>query len=163
MRWMAQGVAFLFLFSALGCASVVRGDKQKIMFRTDPPGATITIDGQAHTTPVTLELARKDAHEITIAKEGFRTFQFRYEAQWDGASLGNFVMPGGSIGMAADTARGTDRAFFPLRTIFLEPGPADPPLRLYEWEGKLLEEAEYRAAEKARREDRNRFFGMDNY
>jgi hypothetical protein len=128
-----------------GCATLVRGDKQKLAFNTDPAGATVTLDDgkakQTVTTPATVPLKRKDKYAVEIAKPGFQTLQFDLAAQWDGATIGNAVLPGGSIGAATDRASGADLQFYKLETIKLSPGSGQQ--KLVQHRGKLYTDAEY--------------------
>src|SRR2546421_356568 len=44
------GLAIFFSLST-GCATISRGDKQKVTFATKPPAAKLVVDGNAYTTP----------------------------------------------------------------------------------------------------------------
>ncbi|HEY7087027.1 MAG TPA: hypothetical protein VH518_02995, partial [Tepidisphaeraceae bacterium] len=80
------------------------------------------------------------------------------KAHWDGASMGNIVMPGGSIGLGVDTLNGADKSFYPLATIKLNKSnspTATQPATMYFHRGKVMtkeerdkvvaEEEEYRS------------------
>lgn len=57
-----------------GCATVVNGNSQTIHVETDPPGATVSVGGERHTSPVDLVIPRKSKDvEIVIEKEGWIT------------------------------------------------------------------------------------------
>ncbi len=141
-----------------GCATLMRGQTQKVTFETEPAGATVTIGGKDYTTPATVELKRKETYAVTVAKAGFRSVVFRLQAQWDGASLGNAVLPGGSVGFATDTTLGTDRAFRGFGKIKLPPATAatTQPLALIHYRGKLLTQEEYDAALAAEAEEESK-------
>src|SRR5689334_25421149 len=83
------------LLVGTGCATL-RGDTQKMKIESDPAGALLTVDGKSYTTPSEGELKRKDAHRIAIAKEGYRPITFNLESTWDGASMTDLALPGGS-------------------------------------------------------------------
>ncbi|SRR5258706_10537220 len=156
--------ALLGLFcTGTGCATV-RGDKQKMMIQTDPTGASLVVDGQKYTTPAEVTLKRKDAHRISVEKAGYRPIAFNLESTWDGASMTDLALPGGSALMGASVVTGSDRQFNQLGTIKLEktaePSPA--PLEMYQYRGKLLTKTEYDAAISAEQKDRTRFMGPDN-
>lgn len=135
-----------------GCATLTRGESQKMMFESDPPGATVSIDGRDYTTPVEVELLRKAEHRITVSKPGHRSVVFDMKSQWDGASLPNFLFPGGSLAMATDTTKGADRAFYSVPKITLEPVDSSglPPIELIHYKGRLLTQEQY---EQVRREE----------
>ena len=40
-----------FLLLSTGCATLVRGDKQTLKIITEPPGATLLVDGKEFVTP----------------------------------------------------------------------------------------------------------------
>jgi hypothetical protein len=122
-------------------------------FETDPPGATVTVssDGEeerTYTTPTTIELRRANAQRVVITKEGYQPVAFVLTPNWDGASLPGFVLPGGSISVAADRASGADLAFYPIPKITLPPAtrPTAGPVMLRQFRGQLLSEEEYKRA-----------------
>src|SRR5262249_33097571 len=105
---------FLLVSFGSGCATVLRGDKQKVKFETDPVSAALNVDGKDYTTPTQVKLKRKDPHLVTISAPGYQAIQFQLIAQWDGASLPNIAAPGGSAMFATDTVTGADRKFYTL-------------------------------------------------
>jgi len=146
-----------------GCATI-RGDKQKMMIESDPSGAMLTVDGQRYTTPAEVMLKRKDAHRIAVEKAGYRPIAFNLESTWDGASMTDLALPGGSALMGASVITGSDRQFNQLGKIKLEKTTeAKPaPLEMYQYRGKLLTKTEYDAAITAEQKDKSRFMGPDN-
>jgi hypothetical protein len=58
-----------------------------------------------------VELKRKDTHRITLAKDGYRPIAFNFQATWDGASMTDLALPGGSALMGVAAVRGTDLQF----------------------------------------------------
>jgi hypothetical protein len=152
------------LVCSTGCATV-RGSSQKLKFETDPAGAALTVGGQKYTTPAEVELKRKETYTVLIEKDGYRPLTFDMSSTWDGASMTDLVVPGGSALMAGAAVTGSDRQFYPLEKLKLEPAPAGtkpPVLKLYQFHGKLLEKAQYDAAVKAEEKDRTRFMGPEN-
>ena len=144
-----------------GCATLLRGSHQNMEFRTNPTGAVVDVDGVAHTSPVRIDLARKDVHHVVISMDGYRTLKFSISPMWDGISLiGNIILPGGSVGLVYDTATGADKTFFKLATINLVPAtqPDEPPLVLNDFKGHLLTNTQVAAAQRADRLDRSQFF-----
>lgn len=151
-------VSILILSTSGGCASLVRGDRQKVTFDTDPQGATVQVGQTTATTPAKIPLKRKEVHQVTISKPGYRTVEFELRAQWDGASIGSFALPGGSIWATTDRVSGADLAFYKLEKIKLEPttSPSESPLKLIQYRGKLYNDEEYAKVmeeERAYRED----------
>ena len=68
------GKIFFFGLFFSGCAGLFNGSTQDVSITTYPPNAKITIDsqpGNTFTTPVTVELKRKDIHRIRAVSEGF--------------------------------------------------------------------------------------------
>lgn len=144
----------IFACFASGCATVSRGGKQKVKFVTEPPGATLTLGEQTHTTPVELTLKRNKKHEVTLTKPGYQGVKFLLKGKWDGGGAGavalDAALPGGSVLFVVDTLSGSDRKFNEIATINLPPAtqPAPPLVTLYEHKGKLLAKAAYDEAVK---------------
>jgi hypothetical protein len=148
----------LTLSLSTGCATVVRGDKQKVIFETEPQGAKLIVDGKDYTTPAAVVLKRKEkkgtaSHEITVSKDGYQTITFKFESHWDAGGAGAVVIdaavPGGSALFLIDLITGADHNYNKIATIKLlpvPPGPTPTPLTLYEYKGKLLEKPAYDAA-----------------
>jgi hypothetical protein len=148
----------LALSLTTGCATVVRGDKQKVIFESEPQGAKLIVDGKAYTTPASVVFKRKEKkgappHEITVSKDGFQTITFKFESHWDAGGAGAVVIdaavPGGSALFLIDLITGADHNYDKIATIKLLPVPAGQtavPLTLYEYKGKLLTKPDYDAA-----------------
>ena len=161
MRKVIIAVVMLSVPICGGCATLLRGTRQTLSFRTIPSEAEITIDGKSYTSPVEVELRRKSVHQVIVSKEGYRTLKFAIDPQWDGVSLvGNIILPGGSVGLVIDNANGADQNFFTLAKIELVPStrPDEPPLALNDFKGHLLTDAQLKAAVTADRLDRSQFF-----
>jgi hypothetical protein len=161
-RIAVAAVLGLFCF-ATGCATL-RGDTQKLKLESEPSGAQLTVDGKNYTTPVEVPLKRKDAHRITIAKAGYRPITFNLESTWDGASMTDLALPGGSALLGVSVVTGSDRQFNQLGKIRLEPTsePNPKPLEMYQFRGRLLTKAEYDRAIAEEQKDQSRFMGPDN-
>jgi hypothetical protein len=161
---MRTNIPALTLLSVLllgGCATLIRGPRQTLEFRTIPTGAQVKVDGRSYVTPVRVSLARKDTHDVVIKKWGYRTLNFTVDPQWDGISLvGNIIMPGGSAGIVVDRVVGSDRMFYALTTIRLIPStqPDEPPIVLNDFKGHLLTDSEVASDIQAERRDRAQFF-----
>jgi hypothetical protein len=144
----------LVCFLAVGCNTITRGDSQKMKFNTDPQGATVTVDGKAHTSPAVVALKRKVPHVVVVSKQGYQPIQFELVAQWDAASLPQVALPGGSAMMATDTVTGADRSFRDLKTIKLTPAnqPATQPAVRKVYRGTVMTPTDYDKALKAERD-----------
>jgi len=59
--------ALMLLCVGTGCATVLRGDKQKVKFETDPPVANLSVDGKDYKTPIEVTLKRKDTHNVIVS------------------------------------------------------------------------------------------------
>ncbi len=144
-----------------GCATLVRGKRQKIHVHTAPTPATLSIDGKTYPTPTTIELERKKPYEATISAPGYRSIIFDLKSQWDGLSMMNILLPGTSITLTTDTLNGADRAFYPLAEIKLAPDPDGklPALRMVQYRTHLYTQDQYDHIIQQEREDRTRFMG----
>lgn len=91
-----------------GCATVLNGSRQTIHVETDPPGATVTVAGERHTSPVDLVLPRKaEDLEVVVEKEGYVAKRIPLVRKTSGNTWLNFVgipvgaAAGGSIGASS--------------------------------------------------------------
>ena len=144
--------AALAIFCTPGCATLVRGDKQTVKVITDPPAATVLVDGTRYLTPAEVILKRKQPHNITLEKDGYQPIAFKLKSHWDAGGIiavgVDAAVPGGSALFVIDWLFGADREFHNLATIHLAPSahPTVEPLVVYEYKGKLLAKADYDAA-----------------
>lgn len=147
------GVALMF---TSGCATVLRGDTQKLKFVTEPRGATVLVDGVTHVTPATVQLKRNEEHQVTVSLAGYRSMTFVLKSTWDGASLPGVILPGGSVSVAADRASGADLNFYDLPTIKLEPATTDPStsVEMVQYRNKLLTKSAYDKIMEEERQER---------
>jgi PEGA domain len=150
VRSIVWAVALGSLLATMGgCATVFRGDKQKVRLVTDPPGAKLDVDGKSYTSPTSVMLKRNKPHTVIVSKEGYQALTFTLKGNWDaggaGAVVTDVVVPGGSILFAIDTLVGADRQFHELATIKLPPalGPTTEPTLVFERKGQLLNKADY--------------------
>lgn len=152
------------LMSSTGCATVMRGGKQGMQFETDPPGAKLVVNGKEYTTPAKLELKRGEKYTVDIIKEGYRPVHVEMKSVWDGASLGNAVLPGGSIGVATDRVQAADMAFYPLKRVTLAPAtrPSDGPIELIQYKKRYLTKEEYEAELLQEKEDARTDFPFEH-
>jgi hypothetical protein len=153
LSFLLLGVTLMF---AAGCATLVRGDKQAMKFVTDPPGATVLVDGAIQITPATVQLKRNEEHPVTISLSGYRSVTFVLKSTWDGASLPGVILPGGSASVAADRASGADLNFYDLPKIKLEPAMSEntPPLEMVQYRKQLLTKTVYDKVMEEERQER---------
>lgn len=58
--------------SAGGCATLIYGRSESVPVHSDPPGATVIVDGKpVGDTPLNVSLRRKDLHDVRIEKTGY--------------------------------------------------------------------------------------------
>ena len=139
-------LAAVVALCSTGCATLLRGDKQRMKFQSNAPDAVATIDGKKHSLPAQVELLRKEPHEVVVSAPGYQSICFELRAQWDGASLPNLAPPGGSVLFAIDTMTGADRKFYTLATINLDKCDTDAatqPVTMYEFRGKVMDKRGY--------------------
>lgn len=137
-----------------GCATLLRGDRQKMTFQTDPTGANVDINGKNYVAPAEVTLKRKDEYKIIVTAPGYQGIIFDLRANWDGATLGNIIMPGGSVGFGVDLLNGADRSFGTLATIKLKPLTGEPGdhVQMYHYQGRVVTKDEYDHAIREQRE-----------
>jgi hypothetical protein len=130
-------------FFGSGCATIVSGGggDQKVKVVSDPPGASVVVDGQpVGATPVELTLTRKTTHTVEVAAPGYETARLAVNSQFNPWVIGNVVF-GGVIGIVVDLATGAtsklspDELTIPLRPLqpqLIAPGtsPASPGLQI---------------------------------
>ena len=75
-----------------GCATILHGPNQTIHVETDPPGATVSVNGKRHTSPVDLVLKRSSKDlVVVIEKDGYATKKIALERATSRQTWLNFV------------------------------------------------------------------------
>ena len=106
MRSIRCAVAFLMMISSSGCATIITGWYQKVPVSSDPPGATVQVDGdEKYITPAKLHLKRNRDHMLLITKDGYREETVKLLHVISGAIAGNAVVFG-LAGLAIDNLTG---------------------------------------------------------
>lgn len=108
-KYLRVGVAILAATSLSGCATVLRGTKQKFEVVTVPPGADVSLsNGVTCVSPCKLKLKRKDPFTATISMAGYQTVEIQVESKFNGggAAAGNLLL-GGIIGGVVDATNGS--------------------------------------------------------
>jgi len=92
--------------SMLACGTIMQGSKQQVGISSNPSNADVTIDSQSKgTTPVTVDLKRKDSHMVRLELDGYEPYETTLTRKTSGWVWGNIVF-GGLIGLAVDAAAG---------------------------------------------------------
>ena len=110
-RWYLLVVSFVcfgIVSAALmsGCASIMHGTRQDIGISSTPTGASVSVDGQIKgTTPVAVNLSRKDIHTVKVELPGYLPFEAKITRHVSGWVWGNIIF-GGLIGLAVDAITG---------------------------------------------------------
>ena len=93
------------------CASVTRGVHEKWTIESSPPGAkVVTTNGfSCDATPCSFKIERKAKFDVTVTKDGYKTWTGHVDHQLSGqggaALVGNAVL-GGLIGVGVDATTG---------------------------------------------------------
>ncbi len=94
-----------------GCASIIHGSKQDILFESSPAGAEVQVTDAKGVqygpceTPCSLELQRKREYIVEFRKVGYNSAEFHIERKSDGWIWGNILL-GGVIGLVIDLSNG---------------------------------------------------------
>ncbi len=106
-------VLMVFILTMSGCATITCGPNQRVPVSTNPPGATVSVDGTgSHKTPTTLKLRRKTDHNLIFTKEGYETEHVLLMHVISGAVAGNILL-GGLIGWGVDAMTGAQWKLVP--------------------------------------------------
>ena len=100
--------------SLSSCATIFSGTTDDISFRSDPPGATILIDGlEQGETPATITVKRPGFGEtqVTLELDGYEDKVFTLQSEFNAVSILNFA---GLVGWAVDIATGAVQKYRPL-------------------------------------------------
>jgi len=111
-------IVFVLILSLAGCASIVSGQSQFIPITTNPPGATVTIDGRSKVTPATFQLPKsRDAYSVKIEKEGYNTVETDLVRGLSGWLFGNICLGpvGIFLGVGIDLASGSAWKYKPMK------------------------------------------------
>lgn len=100
-------------FNLISCATIINGTRQQIPVASNPPGAYVDVDGCCvGTTPMTVDVARKQFHIVTLSKEGYHQESFQLQPVISGAVAGN-IIAGGLIGWGVDAVSGAQYRLIP--------------------------------------------------
>lgn len=94
------------LLMLTSCATIMHGTRQSIGISSNPSNANIWVDqNYVGTTPIIVDMTRKDNHVVTIDLEGYQPYQVTLTRSLSGWVFGNIVF-GGIIGLAVDAISG---------------------------------------------------------
>src|SRR5262245_39962098 len=103
MRYIGMGILPLLL----GCGVIIHGTRQTVAVSSQPPGARVTVDGEAGgVTPMSVKLRRKNVHTLKIELEGYVPAEItvsHHLVTW--ALVGSGVL-GGVVGVVIDALTG---------------------------------------------------------
>jgi len=75
---------------AFASATIIKGTSQNVSITTDPPGATVYVDGQVMgTTPVTLNLPKRKYSKIAVEKDCYERVEIPLGKKYDPVALLN--------------------------------------------------------------------------
>ena len=93
---------FIAMLCLSSCATLINGKTQEVQIISQPPGANVIVDGvDRGQTPVSLDLARKDRHSVSVSMYGYENFHILMKR-----SLSSWTILGGPIGWLVDDATG---------------------------------------------------------
>lgn len=82
-------VLALFL-SVTGCAGIINGTTQDVTFKSEPEGATVSVDGlERGKTPLTVTLKKNEYKSVTFSKEGYKSESVPLQRKFDTVALLN--------------------------------------------------------------------------
>jgi hypothetical protein len=112
IKWV---VAAGLLFVCSGCATIVTGGgpDQKVRISSEPTGARVMVDGSYRgQTPLSLELTRKDDHQVKMELAGYTTHEQTIKSGFNPMVFGNILI-GGIIGVGVDLISGASTSLSP--------------------------------------------------
>jgi hypothetical protein len=96
----------VLLFLA-GCATIVSGPDKVVRVTSNPPDATVTVDGvERGTTPIPLCLSRDRDHLVALDLPGYRRYEVPVTRTTNGWFFGNLHFAG-PVGMIVDAVDGS--------------------------------------------------------
>lgn len=98
----------LLVLSVSGCGVIFGGTRETIWAQSSPMEATVTTSPTTatYTTPVSLNLERKNNYTLTFTKEGYSSVDFEIQRRLRGGILVLDILFTGLIGVVIDAATG---------------------------------------------------------
>ncbi len=89
-----------------GCATIMSGVRQKIMFNSYPGRAAVLIDEvEVGKTPFQIKLSRNRNYQVMIKLDGYKTYETMLKRKFNAWYIGNIAF-GGIIGLVIDPLTG---------------------------------------------------------
>jgi hypothetical protein len=111
MNFLKKSGFVAFAVAMFGCASIMSGRNQNLVFHSNPSGATVKIDDkEVGRTPLTHAMAKDGEHHATFEKEGYKSSTFKLEKRLNGWFWGNIIF-GGLLGSSTDAGTGSMREY----------------------------------------------------
>ena len=86
------GVSIALTLLMTGCASIITGTDQQMTFRSEPPGATITVSGQTlGVTPLTTTVMKGEKQVVRFEKTGYKTYETQLSTTTESWFFGNIL------------------------------------------------------------------------
>lgn len=102
----ANGLAVAVAVGCTGCASMFTGTKQHIPISSNPPGASVTINGEPKgRTPISVDLTRTQYHSINLELDGYEPYCIQSTKGLNWVIFWNFFSPF-YVGFIVDFADG---------------------------------------------------------
>lgn len=102
---------FVLIMLLSGCASVFSSTDQKMVFKSDPVGATVYLDGLAKgVTPLVLLVRKDEFKEVRISKAGYRDEIVLMQTKFNKIGLINIIFP---FGFTTDASTGAMYSYTP--------------------------------------------------
>ena len=128
----ASHILLIAILAGGGCATIFNKSDQDIAFSSNPPGATVRVNGIAKgKTPVTIPIPRSASKPIIrFELAGYEPAEITLARTMSGTTAGNLIL-GGIIGVAFDAMTGKgysykdDRLHVELTPLPQTKSPAD--------------------------------------
>lgn len=124
---MTRLLMVIILLPVAACATIVHGTGQEVPIASRPPGARVIVDQVPRgTTPLTVNLKRKQAHVVRIESDGYKPYEALLRRDTSDWLWGNIIICCGLVGMGVDAMTG---AFYSLEPeeIYMELETVDHP------------------------------------
>ena len=105
--WYLSIVCIICVVAGSGCASIVNSGPDAVFLSSNPPGASVTVDGaNVGVTPLTA-MVHRSANMMTFSKEGYQSVSIPVQKDFNVWVLGNLLIPYGFfIGLIVDGVAG---------------------------------------------------------
>jgi hypothetical protein len=119
--------SFLLFIGLTGCATIMTGTNQEVSFNSNPPGATVIVNGRTiGITPVSTALKKEGEQPMTFKKDGYQDLTLQLESRTTSWFWGNIVI-GGFFGSTTDAASGAMNEYSPGQyLVTLQPNGSSP-------------------------------------